>query len=323
MMRALLVFVVVVASAQLVLAQEDAGPSVRDRLVEQFENFPLNLDTPIEEIRAAFDAGGAVMPLPPGAEVERMDVAGMETARISIPDSVEGRIVLYLHGGGYVFGSIESYTHLAAAIGAAMKADVLLPEYRLAPEHPFPAAVEDGVAAYRWMLENGHDPERIVIAGDSAGGGLTIATLISLRDAGEPLPACAYVLSPWADLTGSGESIASKVEEDPLLRPDMLEFLTTKYLADETDPRNPLVSPVFADLRGLPPLLIHVGSDEIILNDSTRLATEAAEAEVDVTLRCWPDMFHVWQAYHAILPEAREALEEAGAFIAEHMSAAE
>jgi len=307
--------------AHTAVAQDTGTSSVRDQIVASFADSPLDIDQPIEELRAAFDAAFEQVPLPQGVTMETRTVAGRPTAILSVPDAANGRVLLYLHGGGYVFGSIDMYAAFAGAVGVAARASVMLPEYRLAPEHPFPAPVEDARAAYLWLLSQGHDPENIVIAGDSAGGGLTVATLLALRDAGDPLPACAVLISPWTDLTGSGDSMRSRADDDPLLEPSMIEWMASKYIENEQDLRNPLASPLFADLQGLPPLLIQVGSDEILLSDATRLAANAAAAEVDVTLRAWPDMFHVWHFYHRMLPEAKTALDEAGAFVAKHAGA--
>jgi acetyl esterase/lipase len=190
-------------------------------------------------------------------------------------------------------------------------------EYRLAPEHPFPAAVEDATAAYRWLLASGVRPAGIAIAGDSAGGGLTLATLVALRDAGDPLPAAAVCLSPWVDLEGIGDSMATKAAADPFVRKEMIQFMAQQYLG-ERSLRTPLAAPLYADLHGLPPLLIQVGTAETLLDDSTRIAERARAAGVSVTLDTWDNMIHVWQLFAPMLPEGQQAIERIGAFIREH-----
>jgi acetyl esterase/lipase len=225
--------------------------------------------------------------------------------------------MLYLHGGGYVIGSLTTHRGLAGRLSQAAKARVLLIDYRLAPEHPFPAAVEDATAAYRWLLAHGCTPARLAIAGDSAGGGLTVATLVALRDAGQPLPAAGVCLSPWTDLEGLGESVTSKASADPIVQKEMLLRLASCYLGD-ADPRTPLAAPLYADLRGLPPLLVQVGTAEILLDDALRLAERAKAAGVAVTLEAWDDMIHVWQLFAPLLPEGQQAIARIGEFVQQH-----
>jgi monoterpene epsilon-lactone hydrolase len=193
----------------------------------------------------------------------------------------------------------------------------LLIEYRLAPEHPFPAAVEDSVAAYRWLLKEGFDPARIAVAGDSAGGGLTVATMVKLRDENEPLPAAAVCLSPWVDMEGIGESMKTRAEVDPIVERGPLLEMAEAYLGG-ADPRTPLAAPLYADLKGLPPMLIQVGTAEVLLDDSTRLAEEAKKAGVDVTLEPWEDMIHIWQFFASMVPEGRDAVDRIASFIHKH-----
>jgi phosphinothricin tripeptide acetyl hydrolase len=232
------------------------------------------------------------------------------------PAAVAGRVVLYLHGGGYVIGSPRSHRHLAAAIASAGAANALLLDYRLAPEHPFPAAVDDAVAAYRWLLDQGIAPRHIVIGGDSAGGGLTVATLLALRDASVPLPAGGVCISPWVDLTCSGESYRIKAEADPIVKSGPIEEMARAYLGDR-DRRAPLASPLFADLRGLPPLLIHVGSEEVLLDDAVELSERARQAGVTAALEVWDEMIHVWHWFLPMLDEAQAAVDSIGRFIRE------
>jgi phosphinothricin tripeptide acetyl hydrolase len=266
------------------------------------------------ERRAQYERAEKVFPTPSDVKVERVNTPVAPAEWLRPPSAEPGRVVLYLHGGGYVIGSPRSHRHLAAAIAGAAGAGALLLDYRLAPEHPFPAAVEDATAAYRWLLDQAIAPERIVIAGDSAGGGLTVATLLALREARVPLPAGGVCISPWVDLTCSGASYATKADADPIVQRSGVEEMARAYLG-ATSPRTPLASPLFADLRGLPPLLIHVGSDEVLLDDAVQLAARAKAAGVDVTLEVYDRMIHVWHWFLPMLDEAQTAVEAIGRFV--------
>lgn len=266
------------------------------------------------ERRAQYERAEKVFPTPPDVKLERVNAPAAPAEWLRPPSAVPGRVVLYLHGGGYVIGSPRSHRHLAAAIAGAAGASALLLDYRLAPEHPFPAAVEDATAAYRWLLDQAIAPEHIVIAGDSAGGGLTVATLLALREARVPLPAGGVCISPWVDLTCSGASYATKAAADPIVRRAGVEEMARAYLG-ATPPRTPLASPLFADLRGLPPLLIHVGSDEVLLDDAVQLAERAKAAGVDATLEIYDRMIHVWHWFLPMLDEAQTAVEAIGRFV--------
>jgi phosphinothricin tripeptide acetyl hydrolase len=266
------------------------------------------------ERRAQYERAEKVFPTPPDVKVERVSAPAAPAEWLRPPSATPGRVVLYLHGGGYVIGSPRSHRHLAAAIAGAAGASALLLDYRLAPEHPFPAAVEDATAAYRWLLDQAIAPEHIVIAGDSAGGGLTVATLLALREARVPLPAGGVCISPWVDLTCSGASYATKAAADPIVRRASVEEMARAYLG-ATPPRTPLASPLFADLRGLPPLLIHVGSDEVLLDDAVQLAERAKAAGVDATLEIYDRMIHVWHWFLPMLDEAQTAVEAIGRFV--------
>lgn len=223
-------------------------------------------------------------------------------------------VLLFLHGGGYVSGSLESHRHLVAEAGRQAGLRTFAPEYRLAPEHPFPAALDDAVEAYRFLLAEGFSPERIVVAGDSAGGGLAISALLAIRDAGLVQPACAWCISPWVDLALTGESMDGKAASDPIIARANLEELAALYLnGANTD--TSLASPIHGDLAGLPPLLIQVGSAETLLDDSVRLARRAGAADVRVQLEVWPGMIHVWHLFHPDLTVGQEALAQAGWFI--------
>jgi epsilon-lactone hydrolase len=225
--------------------------------------------------------------------------------------------VLYLHGGGYVMGSIATHRATIARIARAAKAKALALDYRLAPEHKFPAAVEDSVAAYKWLLAQGYKPNKIAIAGDSAGGGLTLATLLSLRDQKLPMAAAGIAISPWADMEGTGDSFKTRAYRDPMVGSGNLGGMAKHYVGDG-DPRHPLASPIHADFTGVAPLLIQVGDAETLLDDSNRVAARAKTHGVKVDLEVWDDMFHVWHAFAKILPEGQQAIDKIGKFVIEH-----
>jgi acetyl esterase/lipase len=249
-----------------------------------------------------------------GVTVEPTEVAGL-TAEWLLPECApEDRLLLYLHGGAYLMGGCATHRQMVSYIARASGVRTLLPEYRLAPEHPFPAAIDDVVRLYRSLRHGGMAAESIVIAGDSAGGGLAMATLLSLRDAGEPMPAAACLISPWLDLTGEGDSMTERAAHDPWFRPEDMPIIARYYCRDD-QVRHPLVSPVFADLEGLPPLFIQVGEDEILLSDSTRIADNIRQAGGQVSLEVWPRMWHVFQAFVHHVPEAREAVGNIGDFV--------
>ena len=275
----------------------------------------LNLDAmTIAERRAALGSGASVPPA--GTTVEPADANGVPAEWVAAAGVAGRRVLMYLHGGAYQLGSPATLRNLKALLSAAARARVLSVGYRLAPEHPFPAAVEDALTAYRWLLAGGTDPAAIVIAGDSAGGGLTLATLVAARDAGDALPAAAAVMSPWTDLALTGESLRTRAAADVMLKPAGIAETADVYLAG-ADPRHPYASPLYADLRGLPPILIHVGDAEVILDDSTRFASRAREAGVDVTLEVWDEMPHVWHAFAGLLPEADQAIAGIGVWLSE------
>ena len=271
------------------------------------------------ERRAQYERAEKVFPTPAEVKVERVTAPTVPAEWLRPPSAEPARVVLYLHGGGYVIGSPRSHRHLAAAIAAAAGASALLLEYRCAPESPFPAAVGDAVGAYRWLLEQGISAGGLVIAGDSAGGGLTVATLLALRDDGVPLPAAGVCISPWVDLTCSGASYATKAASDPIVKKAGVEEMARAYLGT-ADRRTPLASPLFADLRGLPPLLIQVGSEEVLLDDAVQLAERARTAGVDTTLEVWDQMVHVWHWFLPMLDEAGEAIEAIGRFARARMT---
>jgi len=290
-----------------------ASPELQIVIDMMRENSPLQGDD-LLEMRANLEKTTAALPRPDDVEYTPVDAGGVQAEWTEAPGAEPGRAIVYFHGGGYVLGSLDSHRPLVTRIARAARARVLSVDYRLAPEHPHPAAVEDGVAATRFALAQGVPPSGLALAGDSAGGGLTVATLVALRDGGASLPAVAACMSPWLDLTLSGESVASRAEEDVMVTPKDLRKMAAAYAAGG-DPRAPTASPVFADLTGLPPLLLQVGTSEILLDDSTRLAERIREAGGEVELDVWDDMLHVWHSFADILPEAREAIERVAAFL--------
>ncbi len=252
--------------------------------------------------------------IPREVQIEALDIDGIPAARLCPANADPQKVILHLHGGGYALGSIASSQMLCAALAQATGIKVILPEYRLAPEHPFPAALEDAQKVYRWLLAEGYKPENVVISGDSAGGGLGVATVLALRDAKAPLPAAVVALSPWVDLTFSGQSHISKAQAEILLSAEYLTEWRVFYAGAESL-SNPLISPVYADFHGFPPLLIQVGSEEVLLDDARMLAEKARADGVKVELRVWDGMWHVWHALADLIPESRAAFEEIGRFI--------
>lgn len=271
----------------------------------------------VEEWRAAYAGLGALLPAAAaGATVEPVGAGGVPAEWIVAPGSDPGRTVVYLHGGGYCIGGLDTHRPMLTHLAGAAEARVLSVDYRLAPEHPHPAALDDAVAAYRWTLAAGADPDRTVLAGDSAGGGLTVAALVALRDAGTPLPAAGVCLSPWTDLTQSGESIRTRAEDDPMVRSADLDRWAACYRGD-LPADHPTVSPLFADLRGLPPLHVEVGTAEVLLDDARRLVEVARAAGVDAALVEAEAMVHVWHFFAGAVPEADEGIARVAAAIVE------
>jgi epsilon-lactone hydrolase len=248
---------------------------------------------------------------------EAVSAGGVPAEWIVPPNAAADRVILYLHGGGYVMGSINTHRATVARIARASQARGLAIDYRMGPEHPFPAAIEDSTAAYRWLIAQGYKPGKIVISGDSAGGGLTLATLIALRDAGTAMPAAAVPISAWADLEGTGDSVKTRAAADPSVDQESLLRMAKMYAGDH-DRKNPLLSPIHADYRGISPMLLQVGDAEILLDDSNRVAERAKAAGVKVELEVWPEMFHVWHAFAKILPEGQQAIDRIGAYVLEH-----
>jgi acetyl esterase/lipase len=281
-------------------------------LCKQLADRPVLAGGTIEEQRAAMESVVGGFPLPKDVVVEDIRVGVTPADWVSMPSSKRSRVVLYLHGGGYVLGSRRTHRELAARIAEAAQARVLVLDYRLAPEHPFPAAVEDATEAYRWLRAQGVAARSIAIAGDSAGGGLTLATLLALRDAGAVLPACAVCLSPWTDLEGTGASAQPGGADDPMVGVAGLRDMGRIYADDAL--RNPLAAPLHGNYAGLPPLLIQVGRREILLDDATRVAERARAAGVAVTLEIEAGAPHVYQVFPGI-PETDAAVKRIGAFV--------
>jgi epsilon-lactone hydrolase len=284
-------------------------------LVEMLRSRPVvNPNASVEETRAGFEQMASMFPVDADIKREVVSAGGVKAEWVSAPDADAGRAVLYLHGGGYVIGSINTHRSLAARLSRASKARVLVIDYRLAPEHPHPTAVDDSIAAYRWMLTQGLKPARIAVAGDSAGGGLTVATLVAIRDAKLPLPAAGACLSPWIDLEGIGESMMTKAGVDPIVQKAGLLQMSAAYLGGK-DARTPLAAPLYADLSGLPPLLIQVGTAETLLDDASRLAERARKAGVTVSYEPWEGMIHVWHLFAPMLDEGQQAIDRIGEFV--------
>ena len=291
-------------------AMQDVIDAFRDQQQASAGQAPPTL----AERRAAFVPAGHLHPVPDDVLVTEVDAGGVPAHWLAAPGADRGRVLLFLHGGGYELGSLRSDGELAARLGRASGMRVLFPEYRLAPEHPFPAAIDDVLTAWRWLrADQDLSATSMAVAGDSAGGGLAVALLVATRDAGEALPAAAVLMSPTVDLTSSGASMTERVDQDPFSTPALLRQLATDYLAG-ADPKTPLASPLFASLSGLPPLLIQVGTADLLLSDSERLAAAATRAGVDVILEIGEGLPHVYQLMLGT-PEAAEATERIGKFL--------
>jgi len=278
-------------------------------------------DADVNEQRRALRELLSAQPLPADVTVTAAELGGVPIAEITV-DGIEPRhVVLYFHGGVYVMGDAALAADLASQVGRRTQAKVISVDYRLAPEHPYPAAVDDALAAYEALLDNGIAPSDIVLVGESAGGALAVATLVNARDHGLPLPAAAFVMSPYADLTLSGTTMETKREVDPLISREALQPRVADYTAGQ-DAAIALISPIFADLSGLPPLIIQAGTHEVLLDDAVRLARQAATADVEVTLDITPRVPHVFQAYYPILDEGTAALDRAGQFLSAQLAGA-
>jgi len=270
--------------------------------------------TEVSERRDAINAFAKAFPPAADVTIEKMTLGGVPAEKSRTPGDDAAGAILYVHGGGYVIGSLDSHRHLVTEAGRAAGVPVYALDYRLAPEHPFPAPVEDTVAAYRQLLAQGIAASKITIGGDSAGGGLVVAALVAIRDAGMPQPACGWCISPWTDMEAIGESMTFNAPTDPTVQKDTILEMARLYL-NGANSRHPLAAPLYADLKGIAPLLIQVGSIETLLDDSIRLAGRAAAAGVPTRLDVWPDMPHIWHIFHPILTASRKAIADAGTFI--------
>jgi acetyl esterase/lipase len=281
---------------------------------EHLATLPPSNTLTIEQRRAQYERAERVFPTPADVTIDRVTAPTRPAERLRPPGVRTDAAVLYLHGGGYVIGSPRSHRHLAAAIARAAGVQALLLDYRLAPEHPFPAALDDALAAFQWLQAQGVAANRIVVAGDSAGGGLTMATLLALRDRKMGKAAGGVCISPWVDVTCSGASYATRASADPIVTREGIEAMAQAYVG-HGDRKAPLVSPLFADLHELPPLLIHVGSDEVLLDDALGLGRRAVADGVSVTVEEWPAMIHVWHWFLPMLDEAERAVASIGDFV--------
>ena len=293
-----------------------ASPEFYD-LVKRMRARPRQLDQTVDQSRADFEAMSRNFKPASDASFERVDADGVAAEWVSTEAGKQRPVILFFHGGGYCIGSAATHRDLVSRLCAAAGARALSVDYRLAPENPFPAAVDDGVVAYRWLRRQGVPAPSIMMAGDSAGGGLALATLLALEEAGDELSAGGVCMSPVTDHTKSGESMRTKVDLDPMVHPTSSTANSNRYLGG-ADAKAPLASPLYADLKGLPPLLILVGTSEVLLDDSTRFAERAKAAGVSVELEVWDEMIHIWPYFAAILPEGRQAIDRMGAFIKTH-----
>ena len=269
--------------------------------------------------RERLDEIGSVWPVADDIQLATVDVNGVPGEWSIAPGSDASRVLMFFHGGGYCSGSILSHRRMVTEAGRAAKIRTLAVGYRLAPEHPFPAAADDAMTAWRFLRAQGYAPSQIAIGGDSAGGNLTSVLINALRAAKEDGPACAWLVSPWTDLTMSGASLATKDAVDPIIHKAYLEELATAFLPSGVAHNDPRISPLFSDVTGFPPTLSQVGSNETLLDDATRFAAALGAADVPVTLQIWPEMIHAWPVWNAHLEPGRRALADAGAFIRRHM----
>ena len=295
--------------------------SLRARLIRSLTSRyirKINLaDADIGKMRKRLDQLGKLTRAARSVSVEEDKLYGLKVEWYRPEKARSGKILLYLHGGAFVLGSCDSHRKLVTQVACAGRIDAVLPEYRLAPEHPYPAGLQDCVGVYRALLDYGYNPKNIVVAGDSAGGGLTMSLMLKLRHSGVPLPGAAVLISPFLDLTASGESVTTRAAQEPWFRADDIHVVIKYYCPDE-DLEDPLVSPVFANVSGLPPTLVQVGDDEILLSDSTRIAENMKAADVDADLQVFPEMWHVFQLFVGKMPESRVAVDKIGEFLRQH-----
>lgn len=289
-----------------------------ERLEAMLRARPASLTN--EQRRAAYEALGDLFPLADDVRVEPVGAHGVPAEWTSTPVARSSEVILYLHGGGYSWGSLKSHRHLVSELGRAAAMRTLALDYRHAPEFKFPHAVEDAVSGYRFLLDSGFKSREIAVAGDSAGAGLAVALLVRLKELGMQQPACALLLSPWADMTATADSYSRNVKRDPVLNREVMQFLAEQYLGER--PREtPLASPVFADLSGIAPLTIFVGATEALLDDAVALTRAAGLVDVSVRLEIWPKMFHIWPIYHQVLAQGRQGVARAGRLLREAVEA--
>lgn len=286
-----------------------------EKLVTALRNVGFSGERTIEELRADWEGFAKSFPAAADISFEPVSAAGVSSEWVTAPGAASDRVVLFLHGGGYTIGTLASYRNFTGNLARATRARLLAAGYRLAPEHPFPAALEDAVASYRWLIDEGVPPHRIVIAGDSAGGGLALATAVALRDRGYPLPAAIVAVCPSTDLAKEGASVRERAHLDPVVKYESSMAHALRYVGNKDNLKHPLASPLYADLHGLPPILILVGTHESLFDDSTRFAAKAEAAGVKVELDIWESMIHVWPLFADILPEGREAIEKIGNYV--------
>ena len=291
-----------------------ASKLIRATLVNDIEA----INIPLEVQRREWEGSATQTLLPLDSIIAPLMAEDVACERISCSSVERDEVMFYLHGGGFTVGSCKTHRDLAARLSLTTGIPVLLVDYRLAPEYPFPAAIEDVTKAYRWLIKSGTQPHQIIMGGDSSGGGLAMSTLLSLRDNGDSLPSAVVLLSPWLDLALTGESLVSRAHLDPLVSQEGLRACAKHYIGDR-DPKDSLISPLYADLHSLPPMLIHVGDHELLLSDAIRLADRAQAANVEVKLDVWPEMWHVWHAWAASLPEGQEALNQIGGYVSRYL----
>lgn len=288
-------------------------------VIDQLRANPIAPDAPLDVLRAAFPEA----PAPEGVTTTSVDAGGVAAEWVVADGAAPDRRLLYLHGGGYVICGPATHRDLAGRISKASGVSLLVLDYRLAPEHPYPAAMDDAVAALRWMNDNGPNgpasARATFVAGDSAGGGMTLATLVSARDAGIRMPDAAVTLSAWTDLACTGETLQTRVDVDPMVTEALLQRMIGEYMQG-ADVKQPLASPLYADLSGLPPLLMQVGDAEVLLDDTTRVAEKAKAAGVDVSVELYPEMMHIFQLFAAVLPEGQQAIGRIGEFLRKYAS---
>ena len=289
---------------------------IRRTIKGQFDS----IDEDVAAFRERMAESNKMAPkIPDEVKLEAVDANGVSCEWVTMGNADSSKVLLYFHGGGYVFGGLDSHRDLCWRLSEQSGARVLAVDYRLAPEHRFPGAVEDATTSYRWLLEQGYTADKIAIGGDSAGGGLAVATMLNLKNLGVKLPNCAILLSPWVDLSCSGDSIAANAKADPMLSPVAVQKFANLYL-DDLDRKAPLASPLFADLTGLPPMLVHVGDTEILQSDAERLVNKINDAGGEAVLEVWPKMAHVFQVLASRIPEGKVAIEKLGEFIKQRLN---